>query len=74
LDQLANLLQCTEEYLKGNLIFYSDREPGIAPKSKMRAINIAPEGETPQWRVSENSFLGYLRRKGVKFYDRGYAS
>lgn len=73
LDQLASLLQCELDYLKKNLIFYADgREPGIPPKSKMRAINIAPEGMTPEWRVSENSFLGFLRRRGVKFYDRGF--
>lgn len=74
LDQLAGLLQCELKYLKDNLIFYSDREPGITPKSKMKAINIAQEGMTPEWRVSEREFLGFLRRRGVKFYERGYVS
>lgn len=73
-DQLAGLLELTEDYVKSKMLFYEGREPGICPKTKMRAVNIAPEGETPQWRVSENTLLGYLRSRGVKFYDRGYMS
>lgn len=71
-DQLATMLELTEQYVKRTLLFYDVREPGLAPKSKMRAVNIAPEGETPQWRVTEREFIRYLRSRGVKFYERGF--
>lgn len=73
-DQIAFMFEVTEDYVKKRMLFYEGREPGIPPKTKLRAVNIAPEGETPQWRVSENVLMGYLRSKGVKFYTRGYVS
>jgi len=71
-DQLAALLSVKESYVMKTLLFYDRREPGIRPREKMRAVNIAPEGETPLWRVAENELLRYLRLKGIKFYDRGF--
>lgn len=71
-DQIAGMLEAREEYVKRTLLFYDEREPGIAPKSKMRAVNIAPDGEKPEWRVTEREFIRYLKRSGVKFYTRGY--
>lgn len=71
-DQLAQLLSLTEAYVRQRLLWYDRREPGIRPREKLRAVNIAPEGETPEWRVAENELLRYLRLKGIKFYDRGF--
>ena len=71
-DQIAAMLSLTEQYVKDKVLFYDRREPGITPKTKMRAINVAPEGETPQWRVAEKEFIRYLRSRGLKFYDRGF--
>lgn len=71
-DQIATMFSLTTEYVKKNVLFYDVREPGIRPKSKMRAVNIAPEGETPEWRVSEKELIRYLRNRGIKFYERGY--
>lgn len=71
-DQLAMLLELTEDYIRKRLLFYDRREPGVRPKERLRAVNIAPEGETPEWRVTETELLRYLRLKGIKFYDRGY--
>lgn len=71
-DQIATMLETSEDTVRKKLLFYSDREPGICPKFKIRAINIMPEGETPEWRVSERAFLGYLKYKGLRFYTRGY--
>jgi hypothetical protein len=74
IDQIAMMLEVEEKYIKQNLLHYEHRSPGICPKSKMRAVNLAAEGDTPQWRVTENTLLGFLRRRGVRFYtpDRGY--
>lgn len=71
-DQIATMLELEVDYVKNSLLFYEGRQPGLCPKSKMRAINVAKEGDVPQWRISENTFLGYLRSRGVKFYNRGY--
>lgn len=73
-DQLAGLLSLSETYVKTKLLFYAGREPGLRPRTKMTANNIAPEGETPQWRVTENELIRYLRLRGIRFYDRGYTS
>lgn len=71
-DQIGTMLELDEKYVKTKLLFYDRREPGLAPRTKMRAINIAPEGETPQWRVTERELIRYLRHRGVKFYERGF--
>lgn len=71
-DQIAMMLELTEDYVRQKLLFYDRREPGLTPKTKMRAFNIAPEGETPEWRVTEREFIRYLKHRGVKFYERGF--
>jgi hypothetical protein len=71
-DQIATMFELREEYVRKVLFFYDRREPGLTPKTKMRAVNIAPEGETPEWRVTEKELIRYLRHRGVKYYDRGY--
>ena len=71
-DQIATMLSLDLKYVKTVLLFYDKREPGITPKTRMRAFNIAPEGERPEWRVTEREFIRYLRHRGVKFYERGY--
>lgn len=71
-DQIATMLELDIEYVERNLLFYEKREPGLPPRSKMRAINIAPEGETPIWRVAEVTIIQYLRARGIRFYERGY--
>lgn len=71
-DQIAGMLEVKEEYVKKTLFFYDVREPGLCPRSKMRAVNIAPEGETPVWRVTEREFVRFLRHRGVKIFERGY--
>jgi hypothetical protein len=71
-DQIATMLEVELSYVEKTLLFYEKRQPGVVPRSKMRAINVAPEGETPIWRVSEVTLIAYLKSKGVRFYERGY--
>lgn len=71
-DQIATMLELELDYVKKSLFFYDRREPGLTPKTKMRAINIAPEGETPEWRVTERELIRYLRSRGLRFYERGF--
>jgi hypothetical protein len=69
-DQLAQMLSLTEKYVREKLFFYDVREPGIRPRNRLRAVNIAPEGQTPEWRVAERELIRYLRLKGIKIYQR----
>lgn len=73
-DQIAGMLEVEVQYVMDKMLYYEGREPGIPPKSKMKAVNVAPDGEVPIWRVSERQFTIYLRRKGIRFYTRGYGS
>jgi len=66
------MLEMDEKTIKRTILHYEGRSPGIAPRGKMKAINLSPEGETPEWRVSEQAFVRYLRSKGIRFYERGY--
>lgn len=70
-DQIATLLSMRVQYVTQTLLFYDRREAGIRPKGRLIAVNIAPDGEPPEWRVQESELLRYLRYKGIKFYDRG---
>ena len=72
LDQIAFLLEVTEDYLKKNMIFYEGRSVGVAPRDRMVARNIAPEGLSPEWRVPERHLRRWMRFKGWKIYERGY--
>ena len=72
IDQIATLIELDEKYIKDHLLHYEGRSPGICPRGIMHALNMAPEGEKPEWRVSEQSFMRYLRVRGIRFYERGY--
>ena len=72
-DQICGILELDENYVKKNMLHYEGRSAGIAPRGKLRAINVAPPGEKPEWRISERSLMRYLKAAGMKFYERGYA-
>jgi hypothetical protein len=72
IDQVTTLLQISEHYLTSRLLFYLGREAGARPKDKILAVNIAPDGEDPVWRIPEKSLKAYLRYKGIRSSDRGY--
>lgn len=73
LDQIAEILQVDQKYLKQNLLWWQGREIGVFNfREKMKAVNVAPEGETPEWRVSEGSLINFLKAKGIKFNDYGW--
>lgn len=70
-EQIAGLLEVKTEYVMQSLLWYEGRSVGYLPKDKLRAINVAPVGETPVWRIPERSLLIFLRYKGIKYYTRG---
>jgi len=72
IDQIAYLLDTSERYLKENLIHYDGRTVGAVGRDRMLAVNIAPEGKTPEWRVAERHLRRWMKFKGWKLYERGY--
>lgn len=71
-DQVAFLLSIEETYLKQVLLHYQGRSVGPCPRNKILAINMAPEGESPVWRINERNLVQYFRFKGLRYYERGY--
>lgn len=71
-DQIAFMLEVSEAYVKRSLLFYEGRSTGVCPKDLMSARNIAPAGETPEWRVLDRMLVRWMRFKGFKVYERGY--
>ena len=72
IDQIAFLLSLDEAYVRRTLLFYEGRSVGVRPKDKILAINLAPDGEKPEWRVNERHLIQYMRFKGLKYHERGY--
>lgn len=66
IDQIATLLQLQESTIKSAYLHYDGRSVGKSGPSYLTAVNIAPDGETPEWRVSERELIRWLRRKKIQ--------
>lgn len=74
LDQISVMLEVPLSSIKKTYIHYDRRSVGRQPGDRMLARNIAPPGEKPEWRVTENEFVGFLKKKGFRFYHKGSIS
>lgn len=72
-DQLSVLTQLTEQTLHSKHLFHEGRDVGTRKREQMVARNIAMPDDKPDWRVAEGEFVRWMKLKGFKFYDRGYA-
>lgn len=72
IDQIAALINMSEETVKNSYLFYQGRSVGSLPKDRILVRNIAPDGEKPEWRASEKDFVRWLRFKGFRYHERGY--
>lgn len=70
LDQIATMVQIQLTTLKSNYIHFEERSVGFRPLDRISARNIAPDGEKPEWRVTEEEFVRWLRYRGFKVYNR----
>lgn len=68
IDQIAYMLNCSEAYLRTDVLFYVGRSYGIRSE-KLRAVNLAAQDETPNWRVSEQDFIVWLKVKRISFHE-----
>lgn len=71
LDQVAMILSLTEARLKSGYIYYDGRTPGLKPDDLLRAINIAPKDQSPDWRISQKELTVWLNFKGFVIYETG---
>jgi len=72
IDQIAYLLELKEQYVKERIIFYEGRTVGVPTRDEMVAVNVAREGDKPEWRVAERHLKRWMRFKGYKIYERDY--
>jgi hypothetical protein len=73
LDQIAYLLNISEDSLKRSHLHFQGRSVGVCPKDRMLAVDISPDNaKKPEWRVAETHLKRWMRFKGWKIYDRGY--
>jgi hypothetical protein len=73
LDQIAMCLALDETYLRASLIHFDTVTAGTKPRGKMTAHNVADLGDKPDWRVTENEFIRWLRMRGYrKMFDTLY--
>lgn len=68
LDQIAALLNVSEEYLATQYLFFDGVTMGSS-RGKMRARDISPDGQRRDWRVGESQFRIFLQRKGFRVVD-----
>lgn len=70
IDQIATMFEVEPLTVKNNYLHYERRSVGSKPGDKMLARNIAPAGEKPEWRVSEQEVIRYLRKRGFRIYNK----
>jgi hypothetical protein len=79
LDQIAALLNLSEHTICTRYIFYQNYTHGPHKPDKMLARNITREGAVHpnartknDWRVSEQEFMRWMKRRGFIFYERSW--
>lgn len=72
LDQISVLLDLSINTIQSSYVHFEGRSIGVAARDLIIARNIAPPEKTPDWRIAEQEFLRWLKRKGFKYYDRGF--
>lgn len=71
IDQVATLLAMSETSIE-RVLYLTGRSIGPQPQDRLKAVNMAAEGEDPVWRIPENDLVRWLRRKGIRIYDRSW--
>ena len=69
LDQIASMLNVSEDTVRLVYLYYQGRTSGMKRKHHMMAINIAPENENPIWRVSLEEYRRWLSKMGFRQGD-----
>lgn len=69
LDQVASMLNMSQENLKREYLYYHLRTTGMKLAHQMVALNIAGENMRPDWRVEMKEFVRWCRSRGVRIEE-----
>jgi len=67
LDQIQDLLLV---YDLTPLMYWDRRSTGIHHPQLIKAVNIMPDGQKPEWRVEEAELLRWMRHMGFQIFYR----
>lgn len=67
LDQIAYMLDTTQQYLEESVLHYVGRSWHKKPRHMLRCVNIAKVDASPDWRVAETDFISWMKIKGITF-------
>ncbi len=67
LDQIQDMLMVND---LNPMLHFDKRSTGIHHNEHLKAINLAPEGCTPEWRVEEAELLRWMQFKGFHILRR----
>lgn len=70
LDQVASLLSVALPALTTRWIHFNGRTVGMHRKDTIRAVDIGPLGGPPEWRVQEEELVRWMKKRGIRFYER----
>lgn len=66
LDQVASMLQKDMMEFADRYVYFHMRMTGPFMRHQIRASNIAPEGQVPDWRIAQEEFVRWLRLHGFR--------
>ena len=67
IEQIAYMLDVTEQTVKKRILYYQGRERRKWTNDDLVAVNFSRQDEKPEWRISEEEFIRWMRRKRIKF-------
>lgn len=73
-DQISVMTQIDEASLHRSYIYHEGRDVGSRKAHEMLARNVAPPGEKAEWRIVDREFIRWLKGRGFRYYERGYAT
>lgn len=66
LDQVASMLQMEPKEFASKYVYFHMFMSGPKLRHHIRASNIAPQDEKPDWRISQQELITWLRRMGFR--------
>jgi len=72
LDQIASILDLELRAMRVKYIHFDQRTLGARRKDRLLALNIAPLGEKPDWRVEEAELIRWMKFKRIRYHERGW--
>lgn len=73
IEQISALLNLSQKRVEEGYIHFDGRSVGAQSSKRLLAVNIAPHGEGPAWRVSEDELIRWCKKNQVRLYERGWA-